>query len=178
MAQWLEYLLLDPAARGLIPIYPIFSEEKIINIAEVNQPLWLEESGQRVENVDWTHLELASGKPVLQNFITFNTTKVLLDLTINYKSAPILMQHWALVSIWSMFTLRLDFLLKPDITTGSSAKVSYFWVLQTILSLIPYDLLPEEKNNLEIFKNWAWVLWLTTLTARPWLLCGIFFIFD
>ena len=88
------------------------------------------------------------------------------------------MQHWALVSIWSMFTLRLDFLLKPDITTGSSAKVSYFWVLQTILSLIPYDLLPEDKNNLEIFKNWAWVLWLTTLTARPWLICGIFFIFD
>ena len=52
MAQWLEYLLLDPAARGLIPIYPILSEEKIINIAEVNQRLWLEESGQRVENVD------------------------------------------------------------------------------------------------------------------------------
>ena len=33
--------------------------------AEVNQRLWFEESGQWLENVDRTHMILASGKPVL-----------------------------------------------------------------------------------------------------------------
>ena len=37
--------------------------EKIITVAEVNQPRWLEESEQWVENVQHTHLVLASGKP-------------------------------------------------------------------------------------------------------------------
>ena len=39
---------------------------KIIDVAEDNQRPWLEESGQWLENVDRTHLDLASGKPVLQ----------------------------------------------------------------------------------------------------------------
>ena len=39
---------------------------KIINVAEVNQLRWLEESGQWLENVDRTHLFLPSGNPVLQ----------------------------------------------------------------------------------------------------------------
>ena len=39
---------------------------KFIAVAEVNQRRWLEESGQWLENVDRTHLVLASGKPVLQ----------------------------------------------------------------------------------------------------------------
>ena len=43
-----------------------FSEEKIIDVAKVNQRRWLEESGQWLENIDPTHLVLASGKPVLQ----------------------------------------------------------------------------------------------------------------
>ena len=38
----------------------------MINVAEVNQQSWSEESGQWLENVDQTHLELVSGKPVLQ----------------------------------------------------------------------------------------------------------------
>ena len=37
------------------------SEEKIVDVAEVNQRRWLEESGQWLENVDQTHLVLASG---------------------------------------------------------------------------------------------------------------------
>ena len=38
IAQWLTYLLPDPAAPGLNPSIPeIFSEEKIVNVAEVNQ---------------------------------------------------------------------------------------------------------------------------------------------
>ena len=37
-----------------------------MDVAEVNQWLWLEESGQLFENVDQTHLVLASGKQVLQ----------------------------------------------------------------------------------------------------------------
>ena len=42
-----------------------FSEEKIVNIAEVNQQCCFEESGQSLENFDCTHLELASGTLVL-----------------------------------------------------------------------------------------------------------------
>ena len=38
----------------------------IIHVAEVNQPSRLEESGQWLDNVDQTHLVLASGEPVLQ----------------------------------------------------------------------------------------------------------------
>ena len=41
---------------------------KIIDVAVVNQSRRLEESGQWLENVDRTHLDLASGKPVLQKF--------------------------------------------------------------------------------------------------------------
>ena len=36
------------------------------NVAEISRRRWLEEGGQRLENVDRTHLVLASGKLVLQ----------------------------------------------------------------------------------------------------------------
>ena len=51
----------------------IFSEEKIVNVDEVNQRRCSEESGQRLENVYCMHLILASGKLVLKNqlFICF-----------------------------------------------------------------------------------------------------------
>ena len=39
--------------------HQIFSEEKIVNVAEVNQRLCLEESGLWLDNVDLTHLVLA-----------------------------------------------------------------------------------------------------------------------
>ena len=56
-----EYLL------GLIPRVPEKNfRGKIIDVAEVNQQHWIEERGQWLENVDRTHLVLASGKPVLQ----------------------------------------------------------------------------------------------------------------
>ena len=56
-----------PPAPGLIPSIPqIISKENIIVVADVNQQRWFEKSGQWLENVDWTHLVLASGKPVLQ----------------------------------------------------------------------------------------------------------------
>ena len=42
------------------------SEEKIIDVAEINQWRWLEANGLWLENVDRTHLVPASGKPVLQ----------------------------------------------------------------------------------------------------------------
>ena len=42
------------------------SEAQIVNVAEVNHPCCFEESGQWLENVDQTHLVLASGKLVLQ----------------------------------------------------------------------------------------------------------------
>ena len=43
----------------------IFFRRKL-NVAEVNQWLWIEASGFWLENVDRTHLALASGNPVLQ----------------------------------------------------------------------------------------------------------------
>ena len=61
-AQWLAYLLLDPAARGLIPSIPQKnSEEKIVDVAENNQRHCFEESGQWLENVYRTHLVMAWG---------------------------------------------------------------------------------------------------------------------
>ena len=63
-------MLQDPAAPGLILTVPKMFP-KIIDVSEGNQPLCLEESGLWLENVDSTHLVLASGKPVLQtNFTT------------------------------------------------------------------------------------------------------------
>ena len=53
IAQWLAYLLPDPAGLALNPSIPkLLSEEKIVNVAEVNQQRCFEESGQRLENVD------------------------------------------------------------------------------------------------------------------------------
>ena len=46
-----------------------FSKEKIVTFAEVNQCRCLEDSGQWLENVDWTHLVQASGKLVIQKKI-------------------------------------------------------------------------------------------------------------
>ena len=48
----------------------IISEEKIVHVAEVNQQRCSEESRQWLENVDQTHLVLASGKLVLQKRMT------------------------------------------------------------------------------------------------------------
>ena len=53
-----------------------FLRGKIINVTEVNQQRWLEESGQWLINVDRTHLVLASGKPVLpKNWINPGPTR-------------------------------------------------------------------------------------------------------
>ena len=55
---------------GSIPsVHKIFSEEKIVDVAEVNHWRCLEESGQRLENVDQTHRELTSAKLELQKSI-------------------------------------------------------------------------------------------------------------
>ena len=57
IAQWLAYYIPDPAAQSSIPSIPQnILEEKFVDTAEVNQPRYLEESGQRLENVDSTHL--------------------------------------------------------------------------------------------------------------------------
>ena len=41
----------------------------MINVAEVNQRRWLEESGQQLENVHQTNLVLVNGKPLLQKVL-------------------------------------------------------------------------------------------------------------
>ena len=52
-AQISTYLLLDPAATGLNPRVPtIFTEEKIVHAAKVNQVRFFEESEQGLEYVD------------------------------------------------------------------------------------------------------------------------------
>ena len=50
------------APPGLILGIP----KNYFDVAEIYQCRWLEESGQRLENVDRTHLVLASGKLVLK----------------------------------------------------------------------------------------------------------------
>ena len=63
IAQWLAELFLVPAAAGSISSFPKKnSEEKIVGPAEVNQWRRLEGSGLWLDNVDQTHLVLASGK--------------------------------------------------------------------------------------------------------------------
>ena len=62
MAQWLSYLLPDPAAPGLIP--KNFSEEKNVNV--VRRWRCLEESEK------WLDLLLASGKLSLQKTFTLS----------------------------------------------------------------------------------------------------------
>ena len=60
-------MLPDPAAPGLIFSVPQnFTEENIVNVAEVNQQRCIEESGQWLENVGQTYLVLASGMLELQ----------------------------------------------------------------------------------------------------------------
>ena len=49
------------------PCVQFLGIEKIyFDIVEIYRRVWLKESGQRLENVDQTYLELASGKLVLQ----------------------------------------------------------------------------------------------------------------
>ena len=58
---------------SLIPsIQDFFSVRKIVDVAEVNQRCCLDESGQWLEDVDQTHLVLASGKLVLQKCCPVN----------------------------------------------------------------------------------------------------------
>ena len=67
IAHWLAHLPQGPAAPGSIPSNPeIWSEEKTVDVAEVNQLGCFVESGQLLENVDQRHLVLASGKLVLK----------------------------------------------------------------------------------------------------------------
>ena len=60
-----------PAAPGSQHSRFFFSG-KIIDVAEVDQLPWLEESGQWLKNVDRTHLVLARGKTVLQKRLLAN----------------------------------------------------------------------------------------------------------
>ena len=64
--------ILDSGSSCSYPSVPeIVSERKTIDVAEVNQPRWLEKNGQWLENVDQNHLVLASGKPIKQKTSMF-----------------------------------------------------------------------------------------------------------
>ena len=58
--------ILATGPRVRFPALPIFLDGKIIDVAEINQWRWFKEKGQWLENVDRTHLVLASGKPELK----------------------------------------------------------------------------------------------------------------
>ena len=63
---------------------------KIIDVAEVNQLHWLEESGQRLEKVDRTHLVLASGKPVLQKRLDNHRKMMVKVLTVKIRPVHVI----------------------------------------------------------------------------------------
>ena len=70
IAQWLAHLLLSPAAPGSSHSIPKkLSEEKMVEGAAVHQRRCLEESGQWLENVNRTHLVLASSKLLLKKLL-------------------------------------------------------------------------------------------------------------
>ena len=55
MAQWLAYLLHNPATPGSIPSAPkTFPEKNIVYVTNANQLSCLEQSGQWLENIDQT----------------------------------------------------------------------------------------------------------------------------
>ena len=58
----ITFLLLTKRPWYCLSTFPKF----YLDVAEIYRQLWLEESGKRLENVDPTHLVLASGKLVLQ----------------------------------------------------------------------------------------------------------------
>ena len=65
-------MLLTQQPRVRFPVLLNFFRGNIIDVAEVNQRCWLEESGQWHENVDPTRLVLASDKPVSQKALLAN----------------------------------------------------------------------------------------------------------
>ena len=74
IAQWLAYLLRDPAAPdSFLSIHKILLRKKFVNVVRVNQSRYLKESEQWLENVHRAHLVQASSKLVLQEqyFILF-----------------------------------------------------------------------------------------------------------
>ena len=71
-----SYLASKTSCLGSIPSIPKkISEEKIVDVAEVNQRCCTEECVQWLENVDQTHLELVSGKLVLGKSYVFSSEK-------------------------------------------------------------------------------------------------------
>ena len=60
MTPWTRHVLSRLSAKK------VFGLGLLFDVAEVNQQPCLKESGQWLENVDRTHLGLASGKLVLQ----------------------------------------------------------------------------------------------------------------
>ena len=66
--QYGPMVSIEPAAPGSVPsTAKKIHRKKIVDAAEVNQRCCVQESGKWLEDVDWTHLVLASGKLVLQN---------------------------------------------------------------------------------------------------------------
>ena len=72
----------DPGVDGLYEHK--ISEEKIVDVAEANQQRCSEESGLLPENVDQTHLVLASGKLVLKK--TYQTSTCIFSHCIGRQS--------------------------------------------------------------------------------------------
>ena len=110
IAQWLAYLLPDSPTQGSIPSIPI------VDVTEVNQRCCLAESGHWLENLDWTHLVLASGKLVLQK--EYN----------NHWWAEHFLIRMTSRDSSTMFLVIKKFKLIPPF----QVKFSIYWLLSTI----------------------------------------------
>ena len=94
------------------------SEDKIIDVAKVNQWCWLHKSGQWLENVDQTHLVLPCGKPVLQKIVGLNLGSCR-AVFFSLSSTPILQQFPQEVATLLIFPLKIfscAALAKPNLT--------------------------------------------------------------
>ena len=130
----------DPAAPGSIPCIPKkFSLEKIANVAEVNHQHCLEESGQWLENVDQTHLVMASGKLVLQNNIVLAFTKLSFGMFFSH-----LRSHWPAQNFFFTFINFSSSLVFRD--RAETFSVSSFF-LETQKNVEGYFLPKRERGK-------------------------------
>ena len=164
-------------ARVWFQAFPQFFQRKIINVAEVNQRPGLEESGKWLENVDQTHLVLASGKPVQQiketvGLLTLYGSSGTLILSPKYNKRTILsfscaktmFQSRPILYLIKIFTARNLFCsayFRPSPLTKSLKSTRWVrvdagiwirgrWVRSAITTSVPCG--PPQHM---VFKNWS-----------------------
>ena len=91
-AKWLARLLPGPAAPGSVPsIHEKFSDDKIVDVVEVNQWSYLKQTLPWLENVNLIHLELSSVTKKVEVKCPFGFTN---SRPLDHKIARPLLCHW------------------------------------------------------------------------------------